>query len=170
MTGYLARVQERLHARADRGGGGAGARAESERAKRRLAVALACSLVTMIALAGGGWAWASARRAEQVAARTRDVNDAVAEAKLHQGRASAPRRSRTWPLDLSRGCRQACRGVAFAGARSTPATARADCGVSRSPSRMNRRPPRAERRRRGRPERRLAERLAAIRRRVQHSL
>src|SRR5262249_50020769 len=88
LTGYLAGVQERLHA-ARIAGAEEPARADSERAKRRLTVALSCSLITIVLLAGGGWKWASSRRAEQIAARTRDVNAAVAEAKLHQGQARA---------------------------------------------------------------------------------
>lgn len=107
-------------------------RAESERAKRRLAVALACSLVTMIVLAGGGWAWASSRRAEQVAARTRDVNDAVAEAKLHQGRARASAVEDLAPWTLAAGVGKRA-GVLLAGGEVDPATRRADCGVSRRP-------------------------------------
>ena len=159
LTGYLAGVQERLHA-ARIAGAEERARAESERAKRRLAVALACSLVTMIVLAGGGWAWASSRRAEQVAARTRDVNDAVAEAKLHQGRARASAVEDLAPWTLAAGAGKRA-GVLLAGGEVDPATrgqtvaflvALADesrAAEGRAAS--------------ARAERRLAERLAAIR-------
>ena len=159
LTGYLAGVQERLHA-ARIAGAEERARAESERAKRRLAVALACSLVTMIVLAGGGWAWASSRRAEQVAARTRDVNDAVAEAKLHQGRARASAVEDLAPWTLAAGAGKRA-GVLLAGGEVDPSTrgqtvaflvaiadeSRAAEGRAAS----------------ARAERRLAERLAAIR-------
>ncbi|HEY2635779.1 MAG TPA: serine/threonine-protein kinase, partial [Solirubrobacteraceae bacterium] len=120
LNGYLAGVQERLHA-ARVAGAEERARAESERAKRRLAVALACSLVTTVLLVGGGWAWASSRRAEQVAARTRDVNDAVAEANLHQGqaRASAVEDLAPWTRAAGAGKRAE---VLLAGGEVDPAT------------------------------------------------
>ena len=114
----------------------------------------------MIVLAGGGWAWASSRRAEQVAARTRDVNDAVAEAKLHQGRARASAVEDLAPWTLAAGAGKRA-GVLLAGGEVDPATrgqtvaflvALADesrAAEGRAAS--------------ARAERRLAERLAAIR-------
>jgi tetratricopeptide (TPR) repeat protein len=114
----------------------------------------------MFVLAGGGWAWASSRRAEQVAARTRDVNDAVAEANLHQGqaRASAVEDLAPWTRAAGAGKRAE---VLLAGGAVDPATraqteaflvALADesrAAEGRTAS--------------ARAERRLAERLAAIR-------
>ena len=159
LTGYLAGVQERLHA-ARIAGAEERARAESERVKRRLAVALSCSLVTTVVLAGGGWAWASSRRAEKVAARTRDVNDAVAEAKLHQGqaRASAVEDLAPWTRAAGAGKRAE---VLLAGGEIDPVTrgqTEAFLLALDDESRA------AERRAASaRADRRLAERLAAIR-------
>ena len=159
LTGYLAGVQERLHA-ARIAGAVERARAESERAKRRLAVALACSLVTMIVLAGGGWAWASSRRAEQIAARTREVNDAVAEAKLHQGRARASAVEDLAPWTLAAGVGKRA-GVLLAGGEVDPATRGQTVAflVALADESKAAEGRAAE----ARAERRLAERLAAIR-------
>ena len=114
----------------------------------------------MIVLAGGGWAWASLRRAEQIAARTREVNDAVAEAKLHQGRARASAVEDLAPWTLAAGVGKRA-GVLLAGGEVDPAT-RGQTGaflVALADESKAAEGRAAE----ARAERRLAERLAAIR-------
>ena len=114
----------------------------------------------MIVLAGGGWAWASSRRAEQVAARTRDVNDAVAEAKLHQGRARASAVEDLAPWTLAAGVGKRA-GVLLAGGEVDPATRGQTVAflVALADESKAAEGRAAE----ARAERRLAERLAAIR-------
>jgi serine/threonine-protein kinase len=88
MSRYQAGVQERLRA-AELARVEAQATAKSERARRRLTVALAASVLIVIGLLGGGSTYLAHQRMARLAATSRVVTGALAEAQRLRGQAQA---------------------------------------------------------------------------------
>ncbi len=88
ITGYLAGVQERLHA-AERDRAVAVARAVEERKRRRLAVGLAGSVLVLFAAVGCGWAWITQDRMARALSAARTLSEANTEARMERDRALA---------------------------------------------------------------------------------
>ena len=161
LTAYLAGVQERLRAaelarveaqaRAEEGEAAlvadelARARARrTERKRRRLTVALAASVLVTAGVIGGGWTFLARQRAARLAATTRVVTEALADAERFRGQAQSAALGDLTKWSEAMGAAKRARDL-LAGARRTtrcgPRDGRAGRAWSESRPRPRRGPP-----------------------------
>jgi len=115
LTGYLASVEERLR-QAELSRTAAEARANAERRARRLTVALAGSVLVMAILGGGGYFYVQQQRQARLDDTSRAVNQALREAKLHEGKARVASTGDLTSWDLAIEAAKRAQAAATAGA------------------------------------------------------
>jgi serine/threonine-protein kinase len=171
VTAYQHAVAERLHqAELQRAAADARAaeeartrlmaegKAAEERKRRRMTVALAASLLLSVLVGGGGWLWLRQQQEARTAEATRQVDQALAEARLLRGQAEGDGNPTRWAEALA----AAKQAVALATNADTPDLVRQRVGALLAEIEGSARTAR-ERADRVARDRRLIERLLEIR-------
>jgi serine/threonine-protein kinase len=159
LSAHLSGVQERLRA-AELAAAAAAARAAAERRARRLTAALAASVIGLIALGAGGYAWALGQWAERAARTAAAVDAALAEAARLAGeaRAAPEGAAAKWAEAIAQARRS--EDLVQQGEADDPTRRRVAQAIAQV---IRERDEAEERARRAAADRRLLDRLAAIR-------